>query len=33
VTVKAQTGCIAIRGVVGEGGGQDTGVNDDHDPP
>ena len=33
VAVKAQAGCIAIRGVVGEGGGQDTGVNDDHDPP
>ena len=33
VAVKAQASCIAIRGVVGERGGQDTGVNDDHDPP
>ena len=25
------TGAVAVRAVIAEGGGQDTGVNDDHD--
>ena len=33
LATKARASGVAVRIVVGEGGGQDAGINDDHDPP
>src|SRR5450759_2971938 len=33
LATKGRASGVAVRIVVGEGGGQDAGINDDHDPP